>query len=70
MRDRGLAEWWCQAEMTDNETSVAVLNDVDALLETWSSKWLPWISNGMAPHVLPNFSNTSQTLQVSFSSFT
>ena len=32
--------------MTDSETSVAVLNDVDALLETWSSKWLPWIASG------------------------
>ncbi|KAG0652138.1 hypothetical protein D0Z07_1367 [Hyphodiscus hymeniophilus] len=31
--------------MTDSETSNAVLEDVDALLETWSNKWLPWISN-------------------------
>ena len=46
MKDRGLAEWWCQVEMTDSETSVAVLNDVDALLETWSNKWLPWIASG------------------------
>jgi hypothetical protein len=38
--------------VTDSETSVAVLSDVDALLETWCHEWLPWISSGMSSNAL------------------
>jgi hypothetical protein len=65
IQERGLGEWWCPPDPSDDPKDYierGVLDAVDASLESWSQKWSPIVASGLL--IPPSFEFVSKdTLQ-------